>query len=979
MQAIQKLLAAVVLGLALSGCGGGGSGNGNATGPGDDPPVTPAPSNNFGAVAATGGPLANVPFRITQLNGTELLAGQVNNQAHIDVLLDLKQVPFLVEVTDTGVTPAKTYQSLVLPSDVVDGKVALNVTPLSTLVWQVVNNSRSADTTPSALQSLRNDAADAVLLAISPLLSAAGANIPSGAALLSKVFVPLSDPFDKVLDSLWVDCNPSDKTCTLQPVSGSIRSQLSPALVVDTSSLAKAQASAQKIQTQLAALPELKTRLFDKTPVVVFSVESQWGTARDSWAGYTGKFAIYNFSDQALDGAAQLYFESQQLKAQGFWGVTPNVQAPRYAFTLPQWVSIPPRNIKNAPQSYAFGFTGQGLPSTVTDFSSCNLNGQKCIVVIDDGAPVLAGADAITPTRSWVQFLASMVNPEAKPIATLPPVTVNPQDNTVRSGDLPNRNTSAQVVLASTSQWEGGFNGELRLTNTSQTDWTSWRLSLTLPSGVTAIGSWGNYKLDTTGNSATFSNETWNGALANSSTLKLGFGGVGALGDGPSGAAGGNPSNSALTCSISFDGKAALPCTASLASANTPPAAAPAAQPPAPPPSPAANLPSTPNTPPAANSDEPSTIAASVMANQTRRSFVGYYPSWSDNWFSSKDWSGKDLSDDQILSASKLARVPGTYTHVVLAFANPNLSWFRIINFLGNTWDGSGLNFNAQPLDIKRVIDVLHKRNIKVLLAVGGATYNDWGPMAAENGNPGGPIVNSLMKIMLDLGLDGLEIDYEVDDLNITQYMGIVNSMRMAVDRAGGGRILSLAGWSTGADCTRLSGTNACGGATSFWGGRAGRERLVFSDPAFAAKINMVNVMSYDARFENYDGVKAWQLYRDVFPKTTIVNIGLETAPEGWAGGMLVVDDADAQCTGATLLKDQFGTSLNQPYSVNRYASAVTTSRPNSHPRDGAMLWQILKTANASCGTATVASPGTVAKKISTLYGLPADDRSQWK
>jgi hypothetical protein len=152
-----------------------------------------------------------------------------------------------------------------------------------------------------------------------------------------------------------------------------------------------------------------------------------------------------------------------------------------------------------------------------------------------------------------------------------------------------------------------------------------------------------------------------------------------------------------------------------------------------------------------------------------------------------------------------------------------------------------------------------------------------------------------------------------------------------------------------------------------------------------AQKIDMVSIMSYDARFEHYDGVKAWQYYRDLFPSTTIVNIGLETAPEGWAGGMLVVEDADAQCTGSKILGNQAfedltnATLANSAYSVNRYASAVKVTRPNSNPRDGAMLWQILKTATATCGSATVASPSTIAAKISTLYGLPADPRAAWK
>lgn len=376
-------------------------------------------------------------------------------------------------------------------------------------------------------------------------------------------------------------------------------------------------------------------------------------------------------------------------------------------------------------------------------------------------------------------------------------------------------------------------------------------------------------------------------------------------------------------------------------------------------------------------------MATAKAAITTGRAYVGYYPSWSDNWFSSLAWDGSALTNDAILKSSQMARIPAVYTHVVTAFAQPNFSYSRAANFTANSWAGTGLNFNAGPKDIKRAIDVLHARGIKVLLAVGGATYNNWAGLAAEGSN-GGPITNALKQIMLDVGFDGLDVDYEVEGTSaarVAEYTGAINAMRNAVDLAGGGRILALAGWSIGADCTVTTGTSAaaCGGKVSYWGGTAGRERLTFSQPGMAQKIDMVNVMSYDARYEHFDGPKAWALYRDLFPASTIVNIGLETTPEGWAGGVLVVNDADAQCVGSRILQDQFGAALNQPYSVDRYARAPTAQRPTSNPRDGAMLWQILKTATAPCGTSVVASPGTIASKISALYSLQSDDRSAWK
>ena len=330
-----------------------------------------------------------------------------------------------------------------------------------------------------------------------------------------------------------------------------------------------------------------------------------------------------------------------------------------------------------------------------------------------------------------------------------------------------------------------------------------------------------------------------------------------------------------------------------------------------------------------------------------------------------------------------MARIPATYTHVVAAFAQPNFSYTTAGNFSANNWNGTGLNFNAGPKDIKRAIDVLHARGIKVVLAVGGATYNDWAALAAE-GDAAGPITAALKNIMLDIGFDGLDVDYEVEGASaarIAEYKGAINAMRRAVDLAGGQRLLTLAGWSIGADCTPETGSSAaaCGGKTSYWGGTAGRERLLFSQPGMAQKIDMVSVMAYDARYEHFDGPKAWALYRDLFPSTTIVNLGLETSPEGWAGGLLVINDADAQCEGSKILQDQFSNPVALPYSVERYAKTPTVQRPTSNPRDGAMLWQIMKTATAACGTSSAASPGTIARKLSDLYGLQRDDRSAWK
>jgi len=227
------------------------------------------------------------------------------------------------------------------------------------------------------------------------------------------------------------------------------------------------------------------------------------------------------------------------------------------------------------------------------------------------------------------------------------------------------------------------------------------------------------------------------------------------------------------------------------------------------------------------------------------------------------------------------------------------------------------------------------------------------------------------------------DVDFEINDVD--GYINASKAMKNAVNGAGGGRWLSTAAWSTGADCTAATSADpACAGKLSFWGDKAGGERLLaLRAPSVAASFNMVNIMSYDARYEHYDGVSSYQQYRELFPSSTIVSIGLETPPEGWSGGILVINDGDAQCEGSKNLQNSYGVNINQAYSVNRYVNAVigsTSSKRN--PRDGAMLWSILKTANGSCGGAAVASPGSIGAKLSTMLGVTNDpllQQAPWK
>lgn len=291
---------------------------------------------------------------------------------------------------------------------------------------------------------------------------------------------------------------------------------------------------------------------------------------------------------------------------------------------------------------------------------------------------------------------------------------------------------------------------------------------------------------------------------------------------------------------------------------------------------------------------------------------------------------------------------------------------------------GSGLGFHSPPSDVAQAIAALHARGQLVLLSVGGATYTSWMALAAE-GHGRGPITSALAQMVGALGLDGLDVDYEnegTDAAAIEQYRDAIRALAAAVRLAGRDKVLTLAAWSTGADCTAATAAAHCGGKTSSWPpARAARERLALTDPDIVRMLNMVSVMSYDAGYQNYDAVRGWSLYRALLPERVVVNIGFEIAPESWGGAVLVADDADATCTGSVVLADQFGEPVNKPYSVDRLIKTGPLSRhKHGNPRDGIMLWHILKDDNLpDCAGSPAVSPTALEAKAAALLATRSE------
>ncbi|MET8150567.1 endo-1,4-beta-xylanase [Actinoplanes sp. NPDC049668] len=86
----------------------------------------------------------------------------------------------------------------------------------------------------------------------------------------------------------------------------------------------------------------------------------------------------------------------------------------------------------------------------------------------------------------------------------------------------PPASPGCSVSYRVTGSWPGGFQGEVRLTNTGGAALTGWSLSWSFPSGQRITQAW-NGTARQTGADVTVTNAAWNGAIAAGGTASFGF------------------------------------------------------------------------------------------------------------------------------------------------------------------------------------------------------------------------------------------------------------------------------------------------------------------------------------------------------------------------------------------------------------------------------------------------------------------------
>ncbi|MCD7436817.1 cellulose binding domain-containing protein [Streptomyces lincolnensis] len=78
------------------------------------------------------------------------------------------------------------------------------------------------------------------------------------------------------------------------------------------------------------------------------------------------------------------------------------------------------------------------------------------------------------------------------------------------------------VTYTVTNQWSGGFQADVRLTNTGTSAWNGWSLGWTFPGGQQVAQAW-NAEASQSGSAVTAKNVGWNGTVTAGSSVNFGF------------------------------------------------------------------------------------------------------------------------------------------------------------------------------------------------------------------------------------------------------------------------------------------------------------------------------------------------------------------------------------------------------------------------------------------------------------------------
>jgi hypothetical protein len=273
------------------------------------------------------------------------------------------------------------------------------------------------------------------------------------------------------------------------------------------------------VATLAGGTPAQAATLPAPVPNAIVSASSSWGTASDSWAGYTGVLQIW--VPDAVSGGWTLTFQSaglgRQAQASSFWNANAVFDPVTNTFTLtsPSWGGDVAAN-----SVLDVGFNASGAFDTSVDLANCKFNGQPCVIsamTSQSAQQTLAnlkagyqGGGSATPTPA----------PSATPSPSATPVPV--------------AGPKLEVLFSISSSWDGGYSGNVAVKNLSsktlKAGAAGWQAPLKFPDAATAqdvfkSGPW-NFSVNIAGDgTATLKPKSWAAALAPGDVAASGFNG----------------------------------------------------------------------------------------------------------------------------------------------------------------------------------------------------------------------------------------------------------------------------------------------------------------------------------------------------------------------------------------------------------------------------------------------------------------------
>lgn len=245
-------------------------------------------------------------------------------------------------------------------------------------------------------------------------------------------------------------------------------------------------------------------------------------------------------------------------------------------------------------------------------------------------------------------------------------------------------------------------------------------------------------------------------------------------------------------------------------------------------------------------------------ASEPARPFMAYHESW---------WEPPALRAE----STSFASLPPYITLLALSFARPDAVYAGDLRL-----EGTGLQYSMEGPVLREAIALAKRRQpgLKVLLAVGGSGYTNWEDLDEA----------ALVRLVQDLGLDGIDLDYEPEEPQCAStadgelrcysdevWLELFRRLRAALPRP---YLLTVPGWSTGA-----YGEGAWAEALPPGAYRGSMLNPLRAPDADA--VDLVSIMAYEAG-PDYDPWQAYQAYRSIWSGPLLLGVQV---PPSLSGG----------------------------------------------------------------------------------------------